>query len=109
MAQSKVPMPMSIRVTRSFFFNHHLIIPSVIKVLLFVALVEKHASVHGELVLTHFSATNQMPGESVTCMYQDNLGLLWIGFETVGLIKFDGKTPMHFRHDSENLETFQLR
>ncbi len=52
--------------------------------------------------LNHFSSFNKMPGESVQCIYEDHLGLLWIGIESTGLVKYDGKNYTIYQNDPEN-------
>lgn len=49
--------------------------------------------------LVHFSGTNKMPGESVQCLFQDRIGIFWLGAESLGLTKFDGKNYTLYRHD----------
>ncbi|ASB50108.1 hybrid sensor histidine kinase/response regulator [Alkalitalea saponilacus] len=44
-----------------------------------------------EIKLAHFSATNKLPGQSIQCIHQDSLGIIWLGIESVGLTKYDGK------------------
>ena len=49
--------------------------------------------------LIHFSGTNKMPGESVQCLFQDKIGIFWLGAESLELTKFDGKNYTLYRHD----------
>jgi signal transduction histidine kinase/ligand-binding sensor domain-containing protein len=59
-------------------------------------------SMPNTFVLNHFSATNKLPGESVQCIYQDKLGILWLGIESAGVIKYDGKTTTVFKNDPDD-------
>ncbi|WP_026473365.1 hybrid sensor histidine kinase/response regulator [Alkaliflexus imshenetskii] len=58
--------------------------------------------------LTHFSANNKLPGESIQCIYQDKYGILWMGIESAGLTKYDGKTHTQYRNspnDTSSIST----
>jgi signal transduction histidine kinase/ligand-binding sensor domain-containing protein len=54
------------------------------------------------LSLHHFSSANKTPGESVQCIYEDELGILWLGVESTGLVKFDGKSYTVYKNDPED-------
>ena len=55
--------------------------------------------------LNHFSALNKTPGQSIQCVYEDQMGMLWLGIESVGLSKYNGKTHILYQNDPENSET----
>ncbi|GAO29783.1 two-component system sensor histidine kinase/response regulator, hybrid [Geofilum rubicundum JCM 15548] len=50
----------------------------------------------------HFSSANKTPGESVQCIYEDRLGILWLGVESTGLVKYDGKTYTVYKNNPED-------
>jgi signal transduction histidine kinase/ligand-binding sensor domain-containing protein len=52
--------------------------------------------------LHHFSSANKTPGESIQCIYEDQLGILWLGIESTGLVKFDGKTYTIYKNDPDD-------
>lgn len=52
--------------------------------------------------LNHFSSFSKLPGESVQCIYEDHLGILWLGVESLGLVKFDGKNYTTYQNDPDN-------
>ncbi len=58
--------------------------------------------------LNHFSASNKLPGETVQGFYQDEIGILWLSIESVGIIKYDGKKitiHQNINSDSSSLST----
>lgn len=55
--------------------------------------------------LNHFSSFNKIPGESVQCIYEDHLGLLWMGIESTGLVKFDGKNYTIYQNSPDDLQS----
>src|SRR5690554_7634987 len=52
--------------------------------------------------LNHFSSFSKLPGESVQCIYEDHLGILWLGVESSGLVTFDGKNYTTYQNDRDN-------
>lgn len=60
------------------------------------------------ITITHFSANNKLPGESIQCIFQDRYGILWMGIESAGLTKYDGKTHTQYRNspnDTSSIST----
>ncbi|MFT3739641.1 MAG: two-component regulator propeller domain-containing protein [Breznakibacter sp.] len=55
-----------------------------------------------QIKLNHFSSSHKMPGASIQCVYQDRLGVFWLGIESVGLTKYDGKTFTVYKNDPED-------
>ena len=55
--------------------------------------------------LNHFSSINKIPGESVQCVFEDHLGLLWMGIESTGLVKFDGKNYTIYQNSPDDLQS----
>ena len=53
------------------------------------------------LSLHHFSSVNKTPGESVQCIYEDKYGIIWLGVESIGLVKYDGKNYTIFKNDPD--------
>ncbi len=49
--------------------------------------------------LNHYSGTKSIPSESIQCIFQDNLGIMWLGTESLGLTEFNGKTFTVYSHD----------
>jgi signal transduction histidine kinase/ligand-binding sensor domain-containing protein/CheY-like chemotaxis protein len=48
------------------------------------------------LRLNHYSASHKLPGMSVQCVYQDGKGVMWLGIESMGLTRYDGKTQVTY-------------
>lgn len=59
----------------------------------------------GTVKLVHFSGAYKIPGESIQCIYQDKIGIMWLGSESLGLTKYDGKTHTLFSHDPMDEKT----
>ncbi len=57
------------------------------------------------VTLRHYSSTNSIPDVSVQCVYQDKIGILWLGIESAGLVKFDGRTYTYYKNDPEDSTT----
>lgn len=53
----------------------------------------------------HFSALNKTPGQSLQCIYEDHMGMLWLGIESIGLSKYNGKTHVLYQNDPEDNKT----
>lgn len=49
--------------------------------------------------LVHFSGSHKIPGESIQCIFQDKTGIFWLGSESLGLTRFDGKNHVLYTHD----------
>ncbi len=49
--------------------------------------------------LTHFSGQNSIPGQSLQCIFEDSKGLLWLGIESVGLSKYNGKNHVVYSNN----------
>lgn len=56
-------------------------------------------------ILNHFSALNKTPGQSIQCIFEDHIGMLWIGIESIGLSKYNGKTHVIYKNDPEDITT----
>lgn len=54
------------------------------------------------LRLTHFSSTHKLPGVSVQCIYEDHMGILWLGIESLGLTRYDGKTYEVYKNKADD-------
>lgn len=50
-------------------------------------------------ILTHFSVQNSIPGQSVQCIFEDSKGILWLGIESVGLSKYNGKNHVIYSNN----------
>ncbi|HLW07800.1 MAG TPA: two-component regulator propeller domain-containing protein [Marinilabiliaceae bacterium] len=56
-------------------------------------------------ILNHFSALNKTPGQSIQCVFEDHIGMLWLGIESIGLSKYNGKTHVVYQNDPEDITT----
>jgi signal transduction histidine kinase/ligand-binding sensor domain-containing protein/CheY-like chemotaxis protein len=54
------------------------------------------------LKINHYSSSHKLPGASIQCMYQDKIGIFWLGIESEGLTKYDGKTFTVYKNDPNN-------
>ncbi|MBN2166240.1 MAG: response regulator [Marinilabiliaceae bacterium] len=66
-------------------------------------------SVHGQdmhsIKLNHFSSSHKLPGASIQYVYQDKVGLLWLGIESEGVTKYDGKSYTIFKNSPSDTTT----
>lgn len=58
-----------------------------------------------DYVLNHFSSLNKIPGQSIQSIFEDHMGMLWIGIESVGLSKYNGKTHVIYQNDPNDSTT----
>ena len=53
------------------------------------------------LYFDNYSITNGFSGNTITCVYRDKRGFLWVG-TTEGLNRFDGRDVKVFTHNRNN-------
>ena len=57
------------------------------------------AQPQSSIKLVHFSGTHNIPGESIQCIFQDKTGIFWMGSESLGLTRYDGKNHTLYAHN----------
>lgn len=80
------------------------------RILLFLLLLVASSGFAGSLpavpvTLRHYSSTNRIPDVSIQSIYEDKIGILWLGVESSGLVKFDGKSYTYYKNDPEDSTT----
>ncbi len=56
-------------------------------------------------ILNHGYTQNNIVGQSIQTIYEDKYGILWLGVESVGLSKYNGKSHTVFKNDSHDEST----
>jgi signal transduction histidine kinase/ligand-binding sensor domain-containing protein/CheY-like chemotaxis protein len=69
---------------------------------LFVMVVHLAAQPIKSIKVNHYSSSHKLPGASVQCMFQDKIGILWLGIESEGLTKYDGKTFTVYKSNAKD-------
>ena len=80
------------------------------RILLYLLLLVASSGFAGSLpavpvTLRHYSSTNRIPDVSIQSIYEDKIGILWLGVESSGLVKFDGKSYTYYKNDPEDSTT----